>query len=245
MITVRDISKTFGTLNVLSHASIDVEDGKTCVVLGTSGSGKSVLLKSIVGLIVPEEGSIVVDDDEVIGAREAVLDGVRKRVGYVFQNAALFDSMTVGGNLGFALKRHEPDLSHGEMRDRVAESLEDVGLPEKHDTMPSELSGGQRKRIGLARTVILRPKYILYDEPTTGLDPLTTRGISELIVRLNEKFRTTSIAVTHDVYCTTMIADKVALLENGRFDIQGSLDEMRSSENDFLQAFFSVEKNVK
>lgn len=217
---------------------LDVPDHRTVVVLGKSGSGKSVLLKSIVGLIEPDRGSITVDDVEVVGALPDTLLEIRRKVGYVFQSGALFDSMTVGENLAFPLKKvrrmHDADV-----RERVARYLERVGLPDKINRMPSELSGGQRKRIGVARTIITEPEYILYDEPTTGLDPQTTREISELIVMLKKDLMISSIVVTHDPYCLRIVADQVALIDEGRIAFAGTMAEARESPIEFLRDFFS------
>ncbi len=238
MIELRNLHKAFGPrTRPMRGVDLDVPDHTTVVVLGKSGSGKSVLLKSIVGLIEPDQGSIVVDDVQVVGARADTLITIRRKVGYVFQSGALFDSMTVGENLAFPLSkvRRMPDP---EVRDRVAHYLERVGLPDKVNRMPSELSGGQRKRIGVARTIITEPDYLLYDEPTTGLDPQTTREISELIVRLKEDLKIASIVVTHDPYCLRIVADRVAVIDEGRITFVGSMEDARASSIEFLKIFF-------
>lgn len=238
MIELRDVYKAFGPhTRPMQGVDLDVPDQQTVVVLGKSGSGKSVLLKSIVGLLEPDRGSIRVDGVEVAGASMRMLLEIRKKVGYVFQSGALFDSMTVGENLAFPLikVRHMPDP---EVRDRVAHYLERVGLPDKVNRMPGELSGGQRKRIGVARTIITEPDYLLYDEPTTGLDPQTTREISELIVRLKEDLKISSIVVTHDPFCLRIVADRVALIDEGRIVFSGTMEEAAESSNRFLRIFF-------
>jgi phospholipid/cholesterol/gamma-HCH transport system ATP-binding protein len=241
MIEVRDVYKAFGPeLRPLQGVTVDVEEETTLVVLGKSGAGKSVLLKSIIGLLEPERGSIKVDGTEVIGANEKTLQEIRRKVGYVFQSGALYDSLTVGENLAFPLEKTK-GMKMPEIKEKVMYYLEQVGLPEKVNKMPSELSGGQRKRIGVARTIITEPKYLLYDEPTTGLDPQTTKEISELIVKLREDLHTTGIAVTHDPYCLHIIADKVAYIDEGKIVFEGTIEEAKQSDIEFLQIFFQIE----
>ena len=226
MIEIKDLHKAFSpTVKPLQGTSIDIADGTTTVLIGKSGTGKSVLLKSIVGLIEPDKGSVKVDGVEVVGADHAQLGRVRLDVGYIFQGGALYDSLTVGQNLAFPLEKTRR-LGKGEVRDRVEHYLEQVGLPEKIHQMPSELSGGQRKRIGVARTIVTEPKYLLYDEPTTGLDPLTTRDISELILDLQDRLGITSVAVTHDPYCLSLI------------QFSGSMEEAQKVDDPFLRSFF-------
>jgi phospholipid/cholesterol/gamma-HCH transport system ATP-binding protein len=241
MIEIRDLYKAFNAkLRPLQGVDLDVETGMTMAVLGRSGSGKSVLLKTIVGLIEPDRGSIRVDDDQVIGADGRTLQAIRRKVGYVFQNGALYDSLTVGENLAFPLEK-VLHLEEQEIRDRVMHYLEQVGLPEKVNMMPSELSGGQRKRIGVARTIITEPEYLLYDEPTTGLDPQTAKDISELVVELQEKFKITSIVVTHDPYCLNIVADRVAFIDDGKIVFNGTKEESKHSDNAFIREFYSLE----
>jgi len=244
MIQLRDVYKSFSpTLRPLRGISLDVEKKTTMVVLGRSGTGKSVLLKSIVGLLEADSGSIRVDDTEVVGAGEKTLLDIRRRVGYVFQSGALFDSMTVAENLAFPLRKTS-DLSNKEIHEKVGHYLEQVGLPDKGNRMPSELSGGQRKRIGVARTIVTEPEYLLYDEPTTGLDPQTTRDIAELIVKLEEELGITGIVVTHDPYCLQIVADRVALIEEGQIVFEGTVDDARHSQNEFLEVFFTLEEQT-
>ena len=241
MIEIRDVYKAFNpTLRPLQGVNLVVEPGTTMVVLGRSGSGKSVLLKSIVGLLLPESGSIRVAGTEVIGANSKTLQSIRRQVGYVFQSGALYDSLTVGENLAFPLEKTK-GMKGPEIRDRVMHYLERVGLPEKINKMPSELSGGQRKRVGVARTIIAEPEYLLYDEPTTGLDPQTTKEISELIVDLKEDLKITAIAVTHDPYCLHIVADRVAFIDEGKIVFEGTPDEARHSDLEFLRIFFSLQ----
>ena len=238
MITIRDLHKSFSdTVRPLQGVDIEFEEGTNTVVIGKSGTGKSVLLKSIVGLIEPDLGSIVVDGVEVIGADRKTLNGIRHDVGYVFQGGALYDSLTVGQNLAFPLEKTRR-MKPAEVRDRVEYYLEQVGLVEKIHQMPSELSGGQRKRIGVARTIVTEPKYLLYDEPTTGLDPLTTRDISELILKLRDDLGITGVAVTHDPYCLTLIADCVAYIDEGIIKFKGSIADAQKFDDPFLESFF-------
>ena len=238
MIVIRDLHKSFSeTIRPLRGVDIDFSDGTNTVVIGKSGTGKSVMLKSIVGLIDPDQGSILVDDVEVVGSDLETLNRVRHDVGYVFQGGALYDSLTVGQNLAFPLEKTRR-MKPSEVRDRVEYYLEQVGLPEKIHQMPSELSGGQRKRIGVARTIVTEPKYLLYDEPTTGLDPLTTRDIAELILKLRDDLGITGVAVTHDPYCLSIIADSVAFIDEGVIRFSGSVADAQKVDDPFLESFF-------
>ncbi len=244
MIEIHDLYKAFSAeLRPLRGVTLDVQDGTNLVVLGKSGTGKSVLLKSIVGLLEPDQGSILVDGVEVSGADANTLQMIRRKVGYVFQSGALFDSLTVGENLAFALEKGK-GMRGAEVRDKVMDYLEKVGLPDKVNKMPSELSGGQRKRIGVARTIITEPAYLLYDEPTTGLDPQTTKEISELIVQLKNDLNITGIAVTHDPYCLHIIADRIAYLEDGKVVFEGTPEEGKHSDFEFLKIFFTLETDT-
>lgn len=241
MLEIRNLYKAFSPeLRPLRGIDVDVPKGTTLVVLGKSGTGKSVLLKSIVGLIEPDRGSIKVEGAEVVGASPKALQEIRRKVGYVFQSGALYDSLTVGENLAFPLEKTK-GMKGGEVRDKVMHYLERVGLPDKVNKMPSELSGGQRKRIGVARTIITEPDCLLYDEPTTGLDPQTTKEISELIVELREDLNITGIAVTHDPYCLHIIADKIIYLDEGIIKFEGTPEEGRDSDEEFLKIFFTLE----
>jgi phospholipid/cholesterol/gamma-HCH transport system ATP-binding protein len=237
MIDVQDVWKGFGDAEVLTGISMTVHTGSSDVILGRSGIGKSVLLKSIVGLLVPERGSIRVKGEEVIGLKSGDLNRIRRNIGYVFQYAALYDSMTVGENLEFPLRKHTT-LTEAEIRDRVVEQLRLVGLEQAINKMPAELSGGMKKRVGLARAVITRPEIVLYDEPTAGLDPITGRGISELILSLERQFGITSITVTHDLECARTIADTIYILESGTFRHQGTFDTLRRNDDPEVRSFF-------
>ena len=238
MIEIRNLHKAFSeTLRPLQGVDLDVEDKTTIVLIGKSGTGKSVLLKSIVGLIEPDEGSIIVDSVEVVGASQEELQRIRHDVGYVFQGGALYDSLTVGQNLAFPLEKTR-EMNKRQIKEKIEYYLEEVGLPDKINQMPSELSGGQRKRIGVARTIITEPKYLLYDEPTTGLDPLTTEDISQLILQLRDRLGITGIAVTHDPYCMSIIADTVAFIDEGIIKFKGTINEARKVDDPFLRSFF-------
>ncbi len=239
LIDVRDVWKSFADLDVLTGVSMQVRSGSSDVILGRSGIGKSVLLKSIVGLLRPERGSIEVMGEQVIGLKTKELNRLRKSIGYVFQYAALYDSLTVRENLEFPLRKHT-DAGEEEITERVFEQLRLVGLEHAVDKMPSELSGGMKKRIGLARAIIKRPQIVLYDEPTAGLDPITAREISELILSLEEQFGITSITVTHDLECARIIANQIYILDGGTFQHSGTFDELKMSEDPYTRAFFQV-----
>lgn len=239
LIDVEQVWKAFGDLEVLKGITLKVHEGSSDVILGRSGIGKSVLLKSIVGLLTPERGSIHVMGQPVIGMKTNALNRLRKSIGYVFQYAALYDSLTVRENLEFPLRKLN-DVSESEITDRVFEQLRLVGLESAIDKMPSELSGGMKKRIGLARAIIKQPKIVLYDEPTAGLDPITAREISELILSLEEQFGITSITVTHDLECARIIANQIYILDNGVFQHSGSYAELKASSDPYTRAFFQV-----
>jgi len=239
LIDVNQVWKSFGDLEVLKGITMQVQEGSSDVILGRSGIGKSVLLKSIVGLLTPERGSVRVMGQQVIGMKTRELNRLRKHIGYVFQYAALYDSLTVRENLEFPLRKHT-DESEEEITDRVLEQLRLVGLEDAIDKMPSELSGGMKKRIGLARAIIKRPTIVLYDEPTAGLDPITAREISELILSLEEQFGITSITVTHDLECARIIANRIYILDDGIFQHSGTYDELKASSDPYTRAFFQV-----
>ena len=239
LIDVRDVWKSFDDLQVLTGVSMQVHKGSSDVILGRSGIGKSVLLKSIVGLLTPEQGSIEVMGQKVIGMKTVDLNRLRTRIGYVFQYAALYDSLTVRENLEFPLRKHT-DAGEEEIAERVMEQLGLVGLESAVDKMPAELSGGMKKRIGLARAIITKPDIVLYDEPTAGLDPITAREISALILNLEEQFGITSITETHDLECARISANRIYILSDGTFQVQGSFDELKGSADPTTRAFFQV-----
>jgi len=240
MIEIQSLSKSFGSLNVLDKVSINVNVGENLVVFGKSGSGKSVLLKCIVGLLKPDDGKILVGDKNVVDFSTKELNKFRKNLSFLFQGAALYDSMSVRENLEFPLKRNF-DFTQEEINTKVIETLKLVGLEDAVNKMPSELSGGMRKRIGLARSIITEPALMLYDEPTTGLDPITSKEISVLILDLQKKLKMTSIVVTHDLLCAQIIADRAIMLNEGKIVSEGKIDEMTSSQDKFLKNFFSNE----
>jgi phospholipid/cholesterol/gamma-HCH transport system ATP-binding protein len=235
VIAFREVHKAFGTKRVLEGFSLEVPDGQTTVLLGYSGSGKSVALKLIVGLLEPEGGEVGVDDAVVHRLDDEGLAALRARIGFVFQFAALFDSMTVGENLALGLRRQ--GLGREEIADRTAEALELVGLAGTDARYPAELSGGMRKRVGLARAIALRPRYILYDEPTTGLDPVTSAVINELIVRTRETYGVTGLVVTHDMRSAYRVGDRLAMLYRGTVRQVGTVDQIRQSHDAVVRQF--------
>src|SRR6187397_3093456 len=219
VINIKGLYKSFGkNTDILKGVDLTVKKGENLVVLGKSGSGKSVLIKCLVGLVTADKGELKVFDTDITKLNNRQLNAIRVRIGFLFQNSALYDSMTVRENLLFPLKRHSKQLTGREAEHSVKEALESVGLKEAIDKMPSELSGGMRKRIGLARTLILRPEIILYDEPTTGLDTITSREISELILNIQKKNKTTAIIITHDMACAKITGDRVVVLREGLID---------------------------
>ena len=236
MISVRKLHKTLGTQEVLKGVDLEIQRGDTCVILGRSGCGKSVLLKHLIGLFKPTSGEVFVDGDEITGLAERKLGPIRKKVGILFQSAALFDSMNVEDNLAFPLREHGiKDVK--EIRDRVAEALEMVDLAGEQKKMPENLSGGMRKRVGLARTIVSRPACILYDEPTTGLDPIASDSINHLIRRLQKRLSVTSVVVTHDMKTAFHTADQVTYLYDGRLYFDGTADQLRNSTDPTIRDF--------
>lgn len=238
VIMIDHLCKNFGKLVVLNDFNLNLKKEENLVVLGRSGSGKSVLIKCIIGLLTPDSGNIKVFDKNVPDLGHQELDEVRTRIGFLFQSNALYDSMTVRENLEFPLRRHWFEVSQKEVDDMVMEALENVNLPNTAEMMPAELSGGMAKRIALARTMILRPEIILYDEPTTGLDPVTAREIDQLIVRLQKKYSTSSIIISHDMNCVKNTADRVAVLLNGKCYITGTYQELQQSADQNIRQFF-------
>ena len=236
MIEVRKLSKSFGGRPVLHEVDLSVEEGKTLVVLGRSGCGKSVVLKHLIGLLKPDSGCVLVDGEDIAGLPERELTAVRRKIGMLFQSAALFDSMSVERNLAFPLIE-QGVRDEKEIDARVAEALDMVELSGEQLKMPSDLSGGMRKRVGLARTIVGRPRCVLYDEPTTGLDPITTDSINHMIRRLQRKLGVTSIVVTHDMKTAFHCADRVALLHEGRVHFDGTVEELRASRDPVMTDF--------
>jgi phospholipid/cholesterol/gamma-HCH transport system ATP-binding protein len=233
------IKKSFGQNRVLDGFNLDLHKGENIVVLGKSGSGKSVLIKCIIGLLRPDEGQILVFGQAVTDLSHEDLDQVRAKVGFLFQSNALYDSMTVRENLEFPMRRHWIKINQREANDMVMEALENVGLAHTVDMMPVELSGGMRKRIALARTLILKPDIILYDEPTTGLDPITGKEIADLMVEIQAKYQTSSLIISHDMKCVERTADKIAVLIDGKCHALDSYDGLKASADPLITPFFA------
>jgi len=237
VITVREVSKSFGDLDVLRGVDLELFKGENLVVLGRSGTGKSVLIKLISGLLKPDTGTIEVLGEQVDELEEKALQQLRLKIGFSFQSSALYDSMTVRENLEFPLVRNKRHLSRKEINHEVEDVLDAVGLLPTLNQMPSELSGGQRKRIGIARTLILRPEIMLYDEPTAGLDPITCIEINGLINEVQEKYKTSSIIITHDLACAKSVGDRIVMLLDGRFEREGSFDEIFDTDDGRVKPF--------
>ncbi len=239
VLEVNDLKKSFGNFHILSGANLELKEKENIVILGHSGTGKSVLFKCIVRLIEPDSGDINVLGENILALKDEKLTELRIKIGYVFQGGALYDSMSVRDNLEFPLKYTKgPERTKAELNELVEEALSNVGLIESIDKMPSELSGGMMKRIGLARTLILKPNILLYDEPTTGLDPVTSGEISELILKVQEDYNTSSLIISHDIKCIEITANQVRVLKEGKFEAGGTLDEMKHHEDPFVNSFF-------
>ena len=239
VIVIEHLYKSFGDNHVLNDFSLRLHKGENVAVLGKSGSGKSVLIKCIIGLMDPDKGRINVLGRDIEELNHHELDEIRTRVGFLFQSNALYDSMTVRENLEFPLRRHSIRLTTGEREDKVMGVLKNVGLAHTVDMMPVELSGGMRKRIALARTLILDPEIILYDEPTTGLDPITGKEISNLIKEVGEKYNTSSLIISHDISCILTTADRIIMLIDGKCYAEGSYGELKKNNDLKVKQFFS------
>lgn len=242
VIDIQNLKISFGTLNVLNDVSLHLKSQENLVVLGKSGTGKSVLIKCIARLLKSDQGTITVLGEEVNALKTEDLNEIRKKIGFLFQSGALYDSMTVKENLEFPLRRIKKDLSQSEIDTKVTETLANVGLEDVLNKMPSELSGGMRKRISLARTIIVDPEIMLYDEPTTGLDPITAEEISELINDIQKKYKTASIIITHDMECVRTVADRIIMLKDGDVYKEGSLSEFENSTDSYVSSFFKTKK---
>jgi phospholipid/cholesterol/gamma-HCH transport system ATP-binding protein len=238
VIDISSLKKSFGSTTVFNNLDLCLYKGENLVVLGRSGSGKSVLIKCIVKLILPDSGTISVFNKDVLNAQEDELNEIRKQVGFLFQSGALYDSFTIYKNLEFTLRAQDTSKTKSEVKEIIYSTLEDVGLKEVAGKMPSELSGGMRKRIALARTIITQPKIILYDEPTTGLDTYTSEEISELIVSIREKQNTSSIIITHDIPCAKITGDRLLVLKDGKNYREGPYNELKNDSDTFLKTFF-------
>ena len=232
------INKSFGNNTVLKDINLVVNKGENLVILGKSGTGKSVLIKCIVGLIEPDDGKLIIFGRNIFELREKDLIEVRKKIGFLFQSSALYDSMTVRENLQFPLKRQFHSMQKENMNMLVEEALQNVGLAEAIDIMPSELSGGMRKRVGLARTLILKPEIMLYDEPTTGLDPITSKEISKLILEVQKKYNTSSIIITHDIECARLTANRIIVMKDEVCAAEGMYTDLEKSPDEWVRAFF-------
>ncbi len=240
MIIISNVFKSFGPKNVLKGVNLKIYDGESLVILGPSGCGKSVLLKHVIGLMKPDSGQVIIDGDDITSYDQRKLDALRMRMGMLFQSAALFDSLNVEENIAFGLRRHTK-LSDRAIHHIVSEKLEMVGLPGTNYLMPSELSGGMRKRVGLARAIAMEPEIILYDEPTTGLDPIMTSAIDELHLSLKERLGVTSIVVTHDMKSAYRVCDRIALHYGGQIVEIGTREEIINSPNPLVQQFIRGE----
>ena len=240
IIEVSHLKKSFSEYHVLKDFNLTVRKGENVVILGKSGCGKSVLIKCIVGLLYNDDGSLKVFGKEIADLEQHELDTMRAKIGFVFQNSALYDSMTVRENLLFPLRRHKKRRDMGEDA-IVKEALENVGLGNAIDMMPSELSGGMRKRIGLARSLVLNPEIILYDEPTTGLDPITGKEISNLMLQMQRKYNTSSIIISHDLYCSKLVGDRMVAMIDGVNYAEGTFEQLQKSKDDKVRSFFEQE----
>ncbi len=242
VLEVKNLHISFNGNEVLKDTSLNLNKGENLVILGKSGTGKSVLIKCIVGLLTPDSGSVKVFGKELNALSKKEFSEFRQKVGFLFQSGALYDSMSIRQNLEFPLIRIKKGISRNEVNSKIEAALENVGLADAIDKMPSELSGGMRKRASLARTIVVDPEIILYDEPTTGLDPVTSDEISQLINKIKEKFKTSSIIITHDLRCALQTADRVMMLENGVIYKEGSIREFETSDDKVISAFFNEKK---
>jgi phospholipid/cholesterol/gamma-HCH transport system ATP-binding protein len=239
VVTIKGLGKSFKGNNILKDVNLDIHKAENVVVLGKSGSGKSTLIKCMVGLMEPDEGEICIFGQDMANINYDELNRFRIRIGFLFQSGALYDSMTVYENLAFPLRHHKKKMGKEKLDELIHEVLENVGLPESGDMMPAELSGGMSKRIGLARTLILKPEIMLYDEPTTGLDTATAKEINQLILDMQRKYKISSLIITHDIACAKMVADRVVMLREGVIIAGGTYDEMEKNNDEWIKSFFS------
>ncbi|MGE5049495.1 MAG: ABC transporter ATP-binding protein [Deltaproteobacteria bacterium] len=240
VIDVQDLYKSFSGFAVLKGINLKMMEGTTTVVLGGSGSGKTVLMKHIMGLFKPDRGQVIVDGENVSTMGRQELSVFRERMGMVFQSSALFDSMTVGDNVAFPIREHNPGLTETQILEKVKEKLAVVDLHDVEQKYPAELSGGMRKRVGLARAIIRDPKIVLYDEPTTGLDPITTESVDEMIIHARERLRVTSVVISHDIGSAFHIGDRVAVINEGRIVAEGTPAELRKTQEPFTRQFLAT-----
>jgi phospholipid/cholesterol/gamma-HCH transport system ATP-binding protein len=244
MIEVRDLSKSFGSHSVLEGVSLRIEEGESVVIIGRSGGGKSVLLKHLVGLLTPDSGEVLIDGESIASMDERQLLRIRSKFGMLFQGAALFDSMTVAENVAFALRRHQ-DLTDLEVAEKVTEALEMVDLPGTEDKKPSELSGGMKKRVGLARAIIYQPRIVLYDEPTTGLDPIMSDSIDKLLIRVRDRLKVTSVVVTHDMRSARRVGHRILMLHGRKIYATGTPEEIFASSDPVVRRFIDGVSDAK
>ncbi|MFZ0949685.1 MAG: ABC transporter ATP-binding protein [Candidatus Sulfotelmatobacter sp.] len=237
VVAVEDLRKSFGSQNVLSGITLSVKRGETLAVLGRSGTGKSVLLRLIIGLEKPDSGSVRIHSQDIGGLSLDQLGEIRKKMGFLFQHAALYDSLTVEQNVAFPLQHHKKEMSKSERGDRITQLLAEVGMEGDLAKMPSDISGGMQKRVGLARALALEPDILLLDEPTAGLDPISAGEIDDLVLKLQQEHHVASIVVTHDLYSAKTIADRLALLNEGEVVIEGSFEELQKSDDEFVREF--------
>jgi phospholipid/cholesterol/gamma-HCH transport system ATP-binding protein len=238
VVRIKGLSKKFNEIQILKDVNLEIKKAENLVVLGKSGSGKSTLIKCMVGLMEPDEGEICIFGKDMADVDYAQLNQLRKKIGFLFQGAALYDSMTVYENLAFPLRHHKKNLGKDNLDLLIQEVLENVGLPDAGNQMPAELSGGMSKRIGLARTLILKPEIMLYDEPTSGLDTATAKEISQLILDLQRKYKISSLIITHDITCAKMTADRIVMLREGTIVAEGPFEQMVKSNDEWIKSFF-------
>jgi phospholipid/cholesterol/gamma-HCH transport system ATP-binding protein len=236
-VEVEDLHKSFGSQHVLNGITLNVQRGETLAILGRSGTGKSVALRIIIGLEKPDSGSVRIQGQDITGLTLDQLSEIRKKMGFLFQHAALYDSLTVEQNVAFPLEHHKKEMSKSEIKDRVNTLLTEVDMEQAAQKMPSDISGGMQKRVGLARALVLEPDILLLDEPTAGLDPISSGEIDDLILKLQKEHQMASIVVTHDLHSAKTISDRLALLDQGKVVIQGSFEELQQSDNDFVKEF--------
>ena len=245
MIKLRNLRKSFGKQDVLLDVNLDIRRGETIVIIGQSGGGKSVILKHMIGLLQPDGGEVSVDNVTISTPKFFDTHTIRRKMGMLFQMGALFDSMTTGENIAFALREHHPELTEKQVQDTVTEKLKLINLvPEFRTKMPNELSGGMKKRVALARAIALSPEILLYDEPTTGLDPITSDVINDLILDMQSKLGVTSVVVTHDMVSAFKVADRIAMLYKGRIIEIGTVDEIKNTTNPFVKQFITGQRNL-
>src|SRR5579859_5223412 len=244
MIEVRNLEKSFGAQKVLDGVNLRIETGESAVIIGRSGGGKSVLLKHIIGLLRPDAGEVLIDGENIVRMTERQLLRVRSKFGMLFQGAALFDSMTVAENVAFAFRRNR-QMSQDEIRQKVADVLAVVDLPGTEDKKPSELSGGMKKRVGLARAIIYQPQFVLYDEPTTGLDPMVSDSIDRLILRVRDRFKVTTVVVTHDMRSARRLGQRILMLHEKKIYAQGTPDEIFNSADPIVRQFIDGISDLK